>query len=67
MAEIKEYKNQIKIRDRNAEGMIKEINQLEMKISDLLDENEDLRGRLGGSARDHVCRGGGTSFGKTVP
>ncbi|XP_074798028.1 centrosomal protein of 290 kDa isoform X3 [Natator depressus] len=47
IAEIKDLKKQIKIRDRETEGLIKEVNKLELKINDFLDENEDLRERLG--------------------
>ncbi|XP_029398148.1 centrosomal protein of 290 kDa [Mus pahari] len=45
--EIKNYKAQIKIRDGEIEVLTKEINKLEMKINDVLDENEALRERAG--------------------
>ncbi|KFM10972.1 Centrosomal protein of 290 kDa, partial [Aptenodytes forsteri] len=47
LAEIEDLKNQIKIRDHEIESLIREVNKLEFKINDFLDENEDLRERLG--------------------
>ncbi|KAG9490439.1 hypothetical protein GDO78_006008 [Eleutherodactylus coqui] len=47
VAEIKELKTNLKIRDREIETFTTDINKLELKINDILDENEDLRERLG--------------------
>ncbi|NXU95066.1 CE290 protein, partial [Xiphorhynchus elegans] len=47
VAEIKDLKKQVKIREHEIESLIKEINKLELKINDFLDENEELRERLG--------------------
>ncbi|XP_071621863.1 centrosomal protein of 290 kDa isoform X3 [Heliangelus exortis] len=47
VVEIKDLKKQIKIRDHEIETLVKEINKLELKINDFLDENEELRERLG--------------------
>ncbi|XP_009081161.1 PREDICTED: centrosomal protein of 290 kDa [Acanthisitta chloris] len=47
VAEIRDLKKQLKIRDHEIESLIKEVNKLEFKINDFLDENEELRERLG--------------------
>ncbi|NWT97533.1 CE290 protein, partial [Urocynchramus pylzowi] len=47
VAEIRDLRKQVKIREHEIESLIKEVNKLELKINDLLDENEELRGRLG--------------------
>ncbi|XP_044136426.1 centrosomal protein of 290 kDa [Bufo gargarizans] len=47
VAEIKDLKTLLKIRDRETETLTTDINKLELKINDILDENEDLRERLG--------------------
>ncbi|XP_056430371.1 centrosomal protein of 290 kDa isoform X2 [Hyla sarda] len=47
VAEIKELKTQLNIRDREIETLTTDINKLELKINDILDENEDFRERLG--------------------
>ncbi|GFO27236.1 centrosomal protein of 290 kda-like, partial [Plakobranchus ocellatus] len=52
VAEIKEGKNQIKIREREIEELTAYINKTELKINEILDENEELRYKLGMDPRE---------------
>lgn len=54
VAEIKDLRKQVKIREHEIESLIKEVNKLELKINDFLDENEELRERLGMLYAVHV-------------
>ena len=45
--EIKGLKNQIKIRDRDIETLTKHLNKLDLTLNDVLEENDDLRAKLG--------------------
>ncbi|XP_072045515.1 centrosomal protein of 290 kDa-like [Amphiura filiformis] len=45
--EIKECKKQIAMRDRNVEKLTQNVNRLELQLNDMLEENEELRSRLG--------------------
>nr|XP_057930609.1 centrosomal protein of 290 kDa-like isoform X3 [Doryrhamphus excisus] len=54
VAEIKECKNLIRRRDIDLETMTKEINQMDMRMNELMEENENFRDRLGYEAREEV-------------
>ena len=45
--EIKSLKSQIKIRDRDIEELTKNINKLDYTLNDILEENDELRAKLG--------------------
>lgn len=47
VAEIKDLKNQLKIRDKQIESWTQEINVLQMNVQDLQEENEMLRDKMG--------------------
>lgn len=45
--EIKLGKKQVGLRDRNIEKLTQSVNKLEIQLNELLEENEELRSRLG--------------------
>nr|XP_006816174.1 PREDICTED: centrosomal protein of 290 kDa-like [Saccoglossus kowalevskii] len=45
--EIKDGKKQIGVRDKDIEKLTQHVNKLELQMNDLMEENEDLRERLG--------------------
>ena len=55
--EIKGLKNQIKIRDRDIETLTKHLNKLDDSLGSVLEENDDLRAKLGMGPRDKLDLG----------
>lgn len=47
VAEIKALKNQIKVRDRDIERLVGNVNKLDVMLTEVMDENEDFRAKLG--------------------
>lgn len=45
--EIKALKTQIKVRDRDIENLVKNLNKLDVTLNEVLEENDDLRAKLG--------------------
>ena len=52
--EIKGLKNQLNVRDRNIETLTKHINKLDFTLNDILEENDDLRAKLGMEPREKI-------------
>ncbi|BFZ24638.1 hypothetical protein BsWGS_27677 [Bradybaena similaris] len=52
VAEIKSGKSKVKVREREIEELTQYINKAEMKINEILDENEELRYKLGMDPRE---------------
>ncbi|XP_076362477.1 centrosomal protein of 290 kDa-like isoform X2 [Tachypleus tridentatus] len=51
VAEIKLYKNQVIVRDKQIEDLIQQVNKLEIHAEELFEENEVIREKLGMEAR----------------
>lgn len=54
VAEIKEGKLQIQIRDRQIVDLTQNINSLGNELNDLADENDELRDRLGLDPKEKI-------------
>jgi centrosomal protein CEP290 len=52
--EIKGLKSQLNVRDRNIETLTKHINKLDFTLNDILEENDDLRAKLGMEPREKI-------------
>ncbi|RDD38835.1 Centrosomal protein of 290 kDa [Trichoplax sp. H2] len=52
--EIKDCKQQIRLRDADIQTLTQDVNKLMMEINDINDENEELRSRIGLSPREYV-------------
>lgn len=52
--EIKGLKNQIKVRDRDIENLTKHLNKLDVTLNDVLEENDDLRAKLGMGPKEKI-------------
>jgi centrosomal protein CEP290 len=52
--EIKGLKSQIKIRDRDIENLTKNVNKIDCTLNEILEENEELRAKLGMDPREKL-------------
>jgi centrosomal protein CEP290 len=52
--EIKGLKGQIKIRDRDIENLTKTVNKIDCTLNEILEENEELRAKLGMDPREKL-------------
>ena len=54
VGEIKNYKNQVKIRDRDIETLTKHVNKIDYVLNEVLEENDELRAKLGMEPREKI-------------